>query len=171
MPSAVGTLVTALASIGFTGGSRGRSMPVSQAVADDLRTHVDHDRDPRVAVPPSRRAARTATAPRGRRLSGCRAGGRRPGGNREAAPPATRLSFMTTSVGVHEAKTHLSRLLEKVAAGEEVEITNRGKVVARLVGPARRTPNFDFDRGRVWIADDFDDDFPEELQRAFEGEE
>ena len=49
---------------------------------------------------------------------------------------------MTTSVGVHEAKTHLSRLLERVAAGEEVEITNRGKVVARLVGPARRTPNF-----------------------------
>ena len=78
---------------------------------------------------------------------------------------------MTTSVGVHEAKTHLSRLLEKVAAGEEVEITNRGRVVARLVGPARRRPNFDFDRGRVWVADDFDDDLPEELQRAFEGEE
>ncbi|HZH20327.1 MAG TPA: type II toxin-antitoxin system Phd/YefM family antitoxin [Geodermatophilus sp.] len=78
---------------------------------------------------------------------------------------------MTTSVGVHEAKTHLSRLLEKVAAGEEVEITNRGKVVARLVGPTRRTPNFDFDRGNVWIADDFDAPLPEELQRAFEGEE
>ena len=78
---------------------------------------------------------------------------------------------MTTSVGVHEAKTHLSRLLEQVAAGEEIEITNRGRVVARLVGPARRTPNFDVDRGRVWIADDFDDPLPEELQRAFEGEE
>ena len=78
---------------------------------------------------------------------------------------------MTTTVGVHEAKTHLSRLLEKVAAGEEVEITNRGRVVARLVGPARRTPNFGFDRDRVWIADDFDDPLPEEVQRAFEGEE
>jgi prevent-host-death family protein len=77
---------------------------------------------------------------------------------------------MTTSVGVHEAKTHLSRLLERVAAGEEVEITNRGKVVARLVGPGRRTPNLGFDRGNVWIADDFDD-LPEDLQRAFEGEE
>ncbi|SEL10590.1 prevent-host-death family protein [Blastococcus sp. DSM 46786] len=75
---------------------------------------------------------------------------------------------MTKSVGVHEAKTHLSRLLEAVAAGEEVEITNRGRVVARLVGPRRRTPNFDFDRGRVWIADDFDDPLPEDLQRAFE---
>jgi prevent-host-death family protein len=78
---------------------------------------------------------------------------------------------MTRTVGVHEAKTHLSRLLEQVAAGEEIEITNRGRVVARLVGPARRRPNFDFDRGRIWIADDFDDDLPEELQRAFEGEE
>ena len=82
----------------------------------------------------------------------------------------SRLSPVTTSVGVHEAKTHLSRLLERVAAGEEVEITNRGRVVARLVGPVRRTPNFGFDRGNVWIADDFDD-LPEDLQRAFEGEE
>jgi prevent-host-death family protein len=78
---------------------------------------------------------------------------------------------VTRSVGVHEAKTHLSRLLERVAAGEEIEITNRGRVVARLVGPTRRTPNFGFDRGNVWIADDFDDPLPEELQRAFEGEE
>ncbi|MBB3085585.1 type II toxin-antitoxin system Phd/YefM family antitoxin [Geodermatophilus sabuli] len=78
---------------------------------------------------------------------------------------------MTTSVGVHEAKTHLSRLLERVAAGEEVEITNRGRVVARLVGPVRRRPNFGFDRGRVWIADDFDDPLPADLQRAIEGEE
>ena len=77
---------------------------------------------------------------------------------------------MTTSVGVHEAERHLARLLERVAAGEEVEITARGKVVARLVGPARRTPDFGFDRGNVWIADDFDD-LPEELQRACEGEE
>jgi prevent-host-death family protein len=77
---------------------------------------------------------------------------------------------MTTSVGVHEVERHLSRLLERVAAGEEVEITDRGKVVARLVGPARRTPDLGFDRGNVWIADDFDD-LPEDLQRAFEGEE
>ena len=92
----------------------------------------------------------------------------------ESRPPGTgasRLADVTTSVGVHDAKTHLSRLLERVAAGEEVEITNRGRVVARLVGPASRTPNFGFDRGRVWIADDFDDPLPEELQRAFEGEE
>ena len=39
---------------------------------------------------------------------------------------------MTKSVGVHEAKTHLSRLLEEVAAGEEVVITRRGKPVIEL---------------------------------------
>ncbi|SNS23167.1 prevent-host-death family protein [Geodermatophilus pulveris] len=75
---------------------------------------------------------------------------------------------MTTSVGVHEAKTHLSRLLEEVAAGEEVEITDRGRVVARLVGPARRTPDLGLDRGHVWVAEDFDDPLPEDLQKALE---
>ncbi|HEV3312146.1 MAG TPA: type II toxin-antitoxin system prevent-host-death family antitoxin, partial [Chloroflexota bacterium] len=43
---------------------------------------------------------------------------------------------MTKSVGVHEAKTHLSRLLEEVESGEEIVITRRGDDVARLV-PAR----------------------------------
>ena len=43
---------------------------------------------------------------------------------------------MTKSVGVHEAKTQLSKLLAEVQQGEEVEITNRGTVVARLVPPA-----------------------------------
>jgi len=38
------------------------------------------------------------------------------------------------TVGAFEAKTHLSSLLEKVAAGEEVVITKHGKAVARLVG-------------------------------------
>ena len=38
------------------------------------------------------------------------------------------------TVGAFEAKTHLSALLDKVAAGEEVVITKHGKPVARLVG-------------------------------------
>lgn len=76
---------------------------------------------------------------------------------------------MTSSVGVHEAKTHLSRLLERVAAGEEIEITNRGVVVARLVGPPDRPVNFDVDRGKIWIADDFDAPLPDDLQAMFEG--
>ena len=49
-----------------------------------------------------------------------------------------------TTVNVHEAKTHLSRLLEQVHAGQEVIIAKAGKPYARLVplepGPARRQP-------------------------------
>ena len=39
-------------------------------------------------------------------------------------------------VGAFEAKTHFSRLLEQVKQGEEITITQRGKVVARLVPPS-----------------------------------
>ena len=75
---------------------------------------------------------------------------------------------MTKSVGVHEAKTHLSRLLEEVAAGGQIDITNRGQVVARLVPPAGIRPNLGFDRGRIRVADDFDAPLPDDLQSAFE---
>lgn len=75
---------------------------------------------------------------------------------------------MTRSVGVHEAKTHLSRLLDQVAAGEEIEITNRGRVVARLVGPVPVRPTLGFDRGAVRVADDFDAPLPDDLQAGFE---
>ncbi|HEX3518635.1 MAG TPA: type II toxin-antitoxin system Phd/YefM family antitoxin [Solirubrobacteraceae bacterium] len=68
---------------------------------------------------------------------------------------------MTKSVGVHEAKTHLSRLLEDVAAGEEVVITRRGEEVASLV-PAKSTAprRFGLDRGRFTVPDDFDEPLP-----------
>ncbi len=39
------------------------------------------------------------------------------------------------SVGTFEAKTHLTRLLDRVAKGERIAITNRGKLVAMLVPP------------------------------------
>lgn len=74
-----------------------------------------------------------------------------------------------TVVGVHEAKTHLSRLLERVEHGEEIEITRRGHVVARLVPAAtRRVPVLGLDRGRAFIADDFDAPLPDELLDLFE---
>lgn len=75
---------------------------------------------------------------------------------------------MTKSVGVHEAKTHHSRLLDEVEDGSTVEITNRGRVVARLVPPEKR-PNWGWARGRGWIADDFDAALPDDLQALFEG--
>lgn len=76
---------------------------------------------------------------------------------------------MTKSVGVHEAKTHLSRLLELVSAGEEIIITRRGEEVARLVpagtGPGRE---LGIDRGRYTVPDDFDAPLPDDVISAFE---
>ena len=75
------------------------------------------------------------------------------------------------SVNVHEAKTHLSRLLERVAAGEEVVIARAGHPVAKLVpyrwdDAPRRAGGW---RGRVTIADDFDE-LPDDLAAAFRGQ-
>jgi prevent-host-death family protein len=70
---------------------------------------------------------------------------------------------------VHEAKTHLSQLLELVAAGEEVTITRRGEEIAKLVpaSPAAKRV-FGTDQG-VWsVPDDFDDPLPPEIQAYFE---
>lgn len=76
---------------------------------------------------------------------------------------------MTKSVGVHEAKTHLSRLLERVSAGEEIVITRRGAEVARLV-PVRPAGarTLGIDRDRYVVPDDFDAPLEDELLAAFE---
>lgn len=78
---------------------------------------------------------------------------------------------MTKSVGVHEAKTHLSRLIEEVAAGEEVVITRRGQEVARLVpGRAPKQRQFGLDRDLLVIPEDFDAPLPDDLLDLFEGQ-
>ena len=66
-------------------------------------------------------------------------------------------------VNVHEAKTHLSRLLKRVEAGEEITISRAGKRVARLIAaaPEGKTRPMGMDRGKIWIADDFDAPDPE----------
>jgi len=78
---------------------------------------------------------------------------------------------MTIQVNVYDAKTQLSRLLDQVAAGEDVVIARAGRPVARLVPYARptspRRPGAW--RGRVEIAADFDV-LPAELEAAFAGE-
>ena len=72
---------------------------------------------------------------------------------------------MVTQVNIHEAKTHFSKLIAKVAAGEEVTIAKAGKVVARLVPveqpTAERRP-FGLDKGKIWIASDAFDPMTEE---------
>ncbi len=73
-------------------------------------------------------------------------------------------------VNMHEAKTHLSRLVEQVQRGEEVVIGRAGRPVARLVPYAEvRTPRSPGAlRGEVWLAADFDVT-DADLLDAFEG--
>ena len=74
------------------------------------------------------------------------------------------------AVGSFEAKTHLSRLVERVEAGEEITLARAGRPVARLVPyRARREPRAPgLWRGRVSIGPDFDEPLPE-FERALEG--
>lgn len=78
---------------------------------------------------------------------------------------------MSSEVNIHEAKTHFSKLLTRVMAGEEIVIAKAGTPVARLVpiGPpvSLRTPGRL--KGQLIIAEDFADALPEEVLRSFEG--
>ena len=79
---------------------------------------------------------------------------------------------MAETVNVYEAKTHLSQLLDRAAAGEEIVIARAGRPIARLVPlagaqPRPRTPGGW--RGKVTIGDDFDE-LPAEIDAAFRGE-
>lgn len=76
---------------------------------------------------------------------------------------------MSTIVNVHEAKTHLSRLIDRAAAGEEIVVARAGRPVARLValapkGPTRVPGRL---RGRITFADD-SEETPDWLVEAFE---
>jgi len=72
-------------------------------------------------------------------------------------------------VNIHEAKTHLSQLLERVEGGEEIVIARAGKPIARLVpftdDSAPRT--LGVMQGQLQIADDFDAPLPPEVLAAF----
>jgi len=74
-------------------------------------------------------------------------------------------------VNTHETKTQLSRLLKRVALGEEITIANRGKPVALLV-PIRAKDSgrkLGMFKGKFFVADDFDAPLPDEILDAFEG--
>ena len=73
-------------------------------------------------------------------------------------------------LNVHYAKTHLSRLLERVAAGEEIVLAKHGKPVAKLVPiqPAAKRPGRL--KGKIRIAADFDAPLPDPSAAAFRGE-
>lgn len=75
------------------------------------------------------------------------------------------------TVNIHEAKTHLSKLLEEVSKGREVVIAKAGKPIAKLTGlsPARPVRKPGFLKGKIKIADNFDAPLPDDLLDAFEG--
>ena len=74
-------------------------------------------------------------------------------------------------VNIHEAKTHLSRLLAQVEAGEEIIIARNGTPVARLVAAhSRPKRQFGSMKGLIELDDSFFDPLPEEELAAWEGE-
>jgi prevent-host-death family protein len=78
---------------------------------------------------------------------------------------------MTVTVNIHEAKTHLSRLLERVAAGERVVISKAGRPVADLV-PHQPTPVvFGGLKGELVYDDDAFTGVDPDIQRMFYGED
>ena len=73
-------------------------------------------------------------------------------------------------VNIHDAKTHLSRLVERVEAGEEIVIARGGRPVARLVPLRTRTAprRLGLLRGQIWMAPDWDaPEVNEEIAREF----
>ena len=72
-------------------------------------------------------------------------------------------------VNVHDAKTHLSRLLERVASGEEIVIAKAGRPVAKLVPIEKASRRPGRLKGRLRIGRDFDDPLPDSLLDEFEG--
>lgn len=77
--------------------------------------------------------------------------------------------YRSMEVNIHEAKTHLSRLLERVAMGEEVIIAKAGTPVAKLVPIKQTNRGFKFGsaKGKMVIADDFNDPLPKEIEDLF----
>lgn len=75
------------------------------------------------------------------------------------------------TINIHEAKTHLSRLLEQVAEGEEIIIARAGKAIARLV-PLDAPPKkrqLGLLKGRLNVPDDFDTPLTDDELSLFEG--
>ena len=77
---------------------------------------------------------------------------------------------MATQVNIFEAKTNLSKLIELVEQGGEVIIARAGKPVARLTQLATEKKPIRFGglKGKIWVADDFDDPLPDDIQAEFE---
>lgn len=73
-------------------------------------------------------------------------------------------------VNMHEAKSNLSKLVERAAAGEDIVIARAGVPVARLVPVQHHQPVvLGLLQGRIRIGADFESPLPDDVQRAFDG--
>jgi prevent-host-death family protein len=78
---------------------------------------------------------------------------------------------MATIINIHEAKTHLSRIVDEVAAGAEVIIAKAGKPMARLT-PLESVPRpkkLGMLKGKIKVPDNFNEPLPEDVIERFEG--
>jgi len=78
---------------------------------------------------------------------------------------------MSSIINIHQAKTHLSRIVEEVAAGAEVIIAKAGKPMARLIPltGVKRPKKLGLLKGKIKIPDDFNSPLPEDVLAEFEG--
>jgi prevent-host-death family protein len=78
---------------------------------------------------------------------------------------------MANIVNIHEAKTHLSRLIDEVAAGAEIIIAKAGKPAARLspINAPVKKKNLGLLRGKIKVADDFNMPMDDDVLAQFEG--
>jgi prevent-host-death family protein len=74
------------------------------------------------------------------------------------------------TVNIHAAKTHLSRLVEEAAAGEEIIIAKAGKPIARLcpLAEPKQKRVLGILNGKIEVPDNFDDLYAEEIRKLFE---
>lgn len=79
------------------------------------------------------------------------------------------------TVNIHEAKTHLSRLVDQAAKGEPFVIAKAGKPLVKVVAldapPAKPMRRLGFMKGQISVPDDFDTMGQDEIIRLFEGED
>lgn len=78
---------------------------------------------------------------------------------------------MSSVINIHEAKTHLSRIVDEVAAGAEVIIAKAGKPMARLtaIEAAVRPKRLGLLKGKVKVSDDFNAPLDDAMVAEFEG--
>ncbi len=78
---------------------------------------------------------------------------------------------MVNIINIHEAKTHLSRIVDEVAAGAEVIIAKAGKPMARLspLAGVPRRKRLGLLKGKIKVPDDFNAPLPDDVIADFEG--